>query len=120
MVADGAPTPAPQPTSTLPHPPITSITPEAASISSTSPTVTSTTPDVTGTSPQPNSISSPSPGLSSTSTGKQKMNSKEISSYILTSVPWGVRHVTCWHARAEIQITSLPDVDVRNKFSLIV
>ncbi|KAL0024689.1 hypothetical protein WJX77_009297 [Trebouxia sp. C0004] len=69
MVPDGAPAPAPQSTSTLPHPPITSITPEAASISSTSPTVTSTTPDVSGTSPQPNSISSPSPGLCSTSTG---------------------------------------------------
>ncbi|KAL0053543.1 hypothetical protein WJX82_007378 [Trebouxia sp. C0006] len=69
MVADGTATPAPQPTSTLPHSPITSITPEAASISSTSPTVTSTMPDVTGTNPHPNSISSPSPVLSSTSTG---------------------------------------------------
>ena len=79
MVADGTATPAPQPTSTLPHSPITSITPEAASISSTSPTVTSTMPDVTGTNPHPNSISSPSPVLSSTSTGNQ-MNSKQISS----------------------------------------
>ena len=118
MVADGAPTPAPQPTSTLPHPPITSITPEAASISSTSPTVTSTTPDVTGTSPQPNSISSPSPGLSSTSTGKQTMNSNQISRYILTSVPggvWDANKLACMHARAETKVKTFPEVNLWNE-----
>ncbi len=124
MIADAAAAPAPQPTSTLPHPAITSITLEAASISSTSPTVTSTTPDVTGTTPHPNSVSSLSPGLSSTSTGKQKMNRNQISSYILTSVPRGVRHETSWHAcmhaRAEIKITPFPHVDVRNELRLIV